>query len=147
MHAPARPGHSLLELSFVLLLLGVLLGAGLPPLRRAMAWAQARSARDAVALQAARARALAVARGGADLVLDLPHARAWIESSDTVLAPVVLGDERLLILSADGSPADTVRIGWDGLGVGRIASRTLRFRAGAAEARLTVSGYGRVRAW
>jgi len=147
MRESSRPGHTLLELSVVLLIVGILLGAGLPPLRRAYGWVQARSARDAAAMQAARARALAVARGGADLVVDLRHARVWIEASDTSLPAVPLGDERRLTIAADGTPADTARIGWDGLGIGRIASRTLRFRVGTAEARLTVSGYGRVRTW
>ena len=141
------PGYTLFELIIVLGLLGLLLGLAAPPVARALAWARVRTARDVVAMGTARARALAVARGGAELVLDLPRARAWIEAPDTATPPELVGDARWLRLSADGAGGDTVRIGYDDLGLGRMAGRTLRFRSGSAEARLTVSAYGRVRTW
>ncbi len=138
--------YSLAELTVALLLLTVLLGLALPPFRRALAFAEARSARDVVAGEAARARALAAARGGADVVLDVNARRVWIEAVDTSTAPRPLGDGRLRV-SADGTSADTIRLRYDGLGLGVLANRTLRFRAGPAEAGLTISSYGRVRSW
>ena len=141
-----RSGYSLLEITVVLLLLGVLLGLTVPPFQRALAYAEARSARDVVAGEAARARALAAARGGADVVLDVNRRRVWIEARDTATAPRPLGDGRLRVW-ADGVAADTIRLRYDALGLGVLASRTLRFRAGVAEAGLTISSYGRVRSW
>ena len=142
-----RPAYTLIELACTLMLIAVLLGLAAPPLGRALAWTRVRAARDVVAAEAARARSLAVARGGADLVLDLRHARAWLTAPDTVTPPVEVADQRVVRLSADGADGDTVRIAFDALGLGRVASRTLRFRAAAAEARLTLSSYGRVRLW
>ncbi len=144
---PADAGYTVVELIVVLALVGLLLGLAAPPVERALAWARVRGARDVVVMETARARALAVARGGAQLVLDLPRARAWIEAADTATPPESVGDERRLTLTAEGATGDTVRIAYDGLGLGRMAGRTLRFRSGSAEARLTISGYGRVRAW
>jgi hypothetical protein len=40
-----------------------------------------------------------------------------------------------------------VEIAFDALGLGRIASQTLRFRLESQEAGLTVSSFGRVRRW
>ncbi len=142
-----RPAYTIVELACALMLVAVLLGLAAPPLRRALAWTRVRAARDVVAAEATRARALAVARGGAELVLDLRHARAWLAASDTSTTPVPVADERLVRVLADGADGDTLRIGFDALGLGRIASRTLRFRAAGAEARLTFSAYGRVRSW
>ena len=145
MPASVRSAYSLLELCVTLLLLAVLLGLAAPPVRRALTRARVRSAREVVAMELARTRALAVAHGGAALVLDLPRARAWVESGGTTTPPVVVADDRLLRVSADGAAGDTIRIAFDALGLGHIASRTLRFRSGDLEARLTVSSYGRVR--
>lgn len=148
MIRPARrSGFSLVEMLTALVLAGVLLGLGAPPVRRALAWARVRSARDLVASQLARARSVAVMRGGADLVLDVRRGRAWIEAVDTSTPASAVADAEGVRISADGLAGDTVRIGYDGMGIGRLASRTLRFRAGAVEARMTISSYGRVRTW
>jgi Tfp pilus assembly protein FimT len=142
------PGaYSLVELVFVLMLLGLLAGLGAPPLRQALAGARARAARDIVSREVTRARALAVARGGAALLLDTRRPSVWIEAPDTVTAPRWLDVGDRLSVSADGAAADTVRIRFDRAGLGVVANRTLRFRAGNALAGLTVSSYGRVRAW
>ncbi len=144
---PPPKGYTLVELMVVLALLALLLALAAPPVTRALAWARVRAARDIVAMGTARARALAVARGGAALVLDLPRARAWLEAADTSTPPEPVGDERHVTVTVDGAAGDTVRIAYDALGLGRMAGRTLHFRSGPAEARLTISGYGRVRAW
>lgn len=140
-------GYSLVEVLFALALAGILLGLGVPPVRRALAWARVRSARDLVAAQLARARSLAVMRGGAELVLDLRAARAWVEMRDTATPASMVAEVGAVRIIADGALGDTVRIGYDAMGLGRLSSRTLRFRAGAVEARMTVSSYGRVRTW
>lgn len=140
-------GYTLLELVAALALTAFLLGLAVPPVRRALAWVRARAARDAVAMGTARARALAVARGGAELVLDLRRATVWLEARDTATPPEPIGDARFLAVSAEGAAGDTVRVAYDGMGLGRMAGRTLRFRAGGAEARLTISAAGRARTW
>ena len=50
-------------------------------------------------------------------------------------------------VSSPGFGGDTIVIRYDAIGLGRIANRTLRFERGRAVAGLTISAYGRVRAW
>lgn len=140
-------GHTLLELCVVLALLALLIGLAAPPVRRAIALARVHAARDLMWSQLARARALAVARGGAGLVLDAARAQAWIEAADTSTGVAALAEAGTVAITVDGAQIDRVRIEFDGLGLGRIASRTLRFRSGGVEAGLTLSSYGRVRVW
>ncbi len=147
MRKSTTRGYSLLELCVTLMLSALLIGIAAPPVRRALLCARVRSARDLVAAELAHARTLAVARGGAQLVLDLAGGRAWVECADTSTPPVRVASDPAVRLSADGNSGDTARIAFDGLGIGILASRTLRIRSAELEARLTVSGYGRVRAW
>ncbi len=41
----------------------------------------------------------------------------------------------------------SLRLRYDGLGIGRIANSTIRLQRGTAEAGLSISAYGRVRTW
>lgn len=142
-------GTTLLELALVLSILGVLLGISYPVLRRGADGIAARGARDALGMGVARARVVAVARGGAALVVDLPGARFWIESvaGDTVGVPVDLAVRYGVRLTTDGSGAERVALRFDGLGIGRVVNRTFHLRRGNAEAHLTLSAYGRPRTW
>jgi prepilin-type N-terminal cleavage/methylation domain-containing protein len=147
MRSPTRCGYSLVELCLVLALLALLAGMAGPPVRYALALVRVRAARDLVAGQLARTRSLALSRGGAGMVLDLSRAESWIEASDTATPVVAVADGRLVAIGVDGAAAGRVTIAYDALGLGRVASRTFRFRSGPAEARLTISSYGRVRSW
>ena len=138
------PGHTVLELAVALLILGVLLSL-VGPLQASLrdrfsVW----QARERTVGLVTRARAEALTWGGARLVVRESPAQLRVEAEDTVL--VVLGPEELagVALGVSGSGGSAI-LAWDGLGVGRIASRTLRFRRGEAEARLILSSYGRVR--
>lgn len=147
-HAPS-PGTTLIELVFALTLLAILCGLAYPPLQQGLDRYAVRSARDALASGVARARAVAVARSGADLVVDVAAARFWIEAApgDTVGAPVDLAARYRVRFTVDGAAADRVALHFDGLGLGRLANRTFRLRRGGAEANLTLSSFGRPRRW
>jgi len=141
-----RRGYSILELTLLLALAALLLG---------LAWPGARAARDAYAVRAARTetvdalartRALAIARGGAALSALADSALLHVvDAADSVHVRV---DLRPLGVELDGGAGvDSFRVVYDGLGLGRVASRSIRLTRGRAEARITVSAYGRVRAW
>jgi Tfp pilus assembly protein FimT len=144
-----RVGTTLLELALVLSILGVLFGLAYPTLRHGLDVVAVQGARDALGSGVARTRTAAVSRGGATLMLDLRDARFWVESTsgDTVGAPVDLAARYGARLDVDGAPADRVALRFDGLGIGRVTNRTFQLRRGRAIARLTLSAYGRPRAW
>ena len=141
-------GFTLIELATALVVLGILVGAAAVPFSRMLDRYAARAARDALAAGIAHARAAAIANGGADLVIDLRAARYDVRVPGAPpAAPVDLRAQYRVALSADGQPADSLVLRFDALGVGRMTSRTFRFRRGRAEAGLTVATYGRVRRW
>lgn len=143
------PGTTLIELLFTLGLLAVLAALAYSPLRRGMDQLAVRSARDALAAGVARARAAAILRGGAALVVDVAGARFWIEAADgdAVAPPVDLGRLYGVRLEVAGAAESPVRLGFDGRGLGRLANRTFSVRRGSAVAGLTLSTYGRPRPW
>jgi hypothetical protein len=144
-----RPGTTLLELAVVLSLLAILLGFAAPLGRRAMDGVAVRAGRDVLGAMAARARMGAAAHGGASLRITLPDGVVTVV--DGLGRPLAtgrdLGAEFGVRVVADGKATESVELRWDALGIGRAAARTLRVRRGDAEARLTVSLYGRVRSW
>lgn len=141
-----RSGHTLLEMSTVLALVALgapfLLSAG----RRMRDRAAVVSARERVAGLFAEARMAAMSRGGATVHLRTDGGAAWFEAGDTVRRRISLGTDPgvALVLPRGRSASD---LAYDALGIGRVASETLRFRRGSAESVLVVSGYGRVRRW
>lgn len=140
-------GYTLLEVLCALVIAGVLCALALPPAHRLMTVLATRAARDAAAGALFRARGIAPAHGGADLLIVPADGDLRVEA-DGVDAPVLrLAAEYGVTVVADGAPTDSIRLHFDALGIGRMASRTLRFRRGGAEARLTVSTFGRVRSW
>lgn len=143
------PGATLLEVALVLSILGALLGISYSPLRRGLDTIAVRGARDALGTGVARARMAAVARGGASLVVDLEGARFWVEAAagDTVGAPVDLAARYGVRLATEGAAAERVSLRFDALGIGRVTNRTFHLSRGRAEARLTLSAYGRPRPW
>lgn len=144
-----RLGATLLEAMLVVLLLGILFTGAAPPLARALDRAAVAGARNALAAALVRTRLVAVARGGAALRIVPDSARvAIVQGADLrPVAEVDLGAAWGVALEVDGQSSGPVLIVYDGYGIGRMANRVLRVRRGAAEARITVSAYGRPRPW
>ncbi len=142
-----RCGYTLVELVAVIAMLGIALGIAVPVIGRTLDGLRVRTARDQVVLELARTRMLARLHGGAVAVLDADMRAAWVESlaGDTIAAPVRVGVEHDVRMELDGER--TARIIYDRFGIGRLASRSIRLVRNDAEARLTISAYGRVRAW
>lgn len=142
---PRRAGITLLETAVTLMLLGMLLGMALPPLGRARDAFAVRAAADALAAELARTRAVAVARGGAALVVDCDAARTWIEDAASGRVGRATDLAAAYGVRIDGAGAERLVLRYDALGIGRMTSRTFRLRRGRADARIIVSAYGRVR--
>lgn len=101
------------------------------------------AAREATVGLFHRARLEAVARGGATLTLDAEPALLTLSHGGTVLAVEDLAGEHGVTLGLTRG-RETVTLVFDALGLGRVASQTLRFRRGEALRILVVSSYGRV---
>lgn len=139
-----REGFTLPELVVVVVLAGVLLGAAVPRAAATLDRIAAAAARDLTAGAIARTRAVAVARGGAALVVRRAAAVFWIEDAQGArMEEVDLARAYGITLDASGT-GEEIRVRYDALGIGRLASRTLRFRRGDAVATLVISSYGRV---
>lgn len=144
----ARSGLTLLELLLYLCILAVLFGLAAPAAGRALDRLAVVAARDALSASLARARAAAVARGGARLVVDTEAGRCWVQAGPGIVGtPLDLAREFRVRIVADGSAPNPVVLRFDALGIGRMTSRTFRLRRGSEEGRLTVSAYGRARRW
>ena len=139
-------GHSLVELAAVLTTVGVALLIIAPTIERVRDGLAVRGARDALAQALVHTRIHARMHGGAALHLDADAGSAVILSAtgDTLQPPLLLRAQYRTQLDVGGGAA---AIRYDPLGIGRLANRTLRVMRGDAMARLTVSAYGRVRAW
>lgn len=151
MHTPRsrRAGTTLVELLTVLALAGLLLGLAGPPIAAARDRVAAAAARDAVASALERARGVAIARGGARLLVGVspPRAHVVTAAGEAAAPPLDLDGDYGVRIITDGAAVPLLELRFDSYGIGRMTSRTVRFRRGAAEARLTVSAYGRARRW
>ena len=141
-----HPGTTLIELIVVMAVLAILLGVAVPSSAQWRDAAAVRAARDELASALARARATAVSRGGAALVLDPLAGRFWTVTDSGRAGETVSLEDRYGV-QVDPGGEEPVIFRYDGLGIGRLASRTVRIRRGTAEAGLTVSAYGRTRRW
>lgn len=144
---PRRSGYTLVELIAVLAAIGIAVAIAAPAMRRALDRHAVRAARDAVAMELARTRLLARAHGGAALVLDASNGISTVRGSggETLTDPLRLFDVYHARIDVGG--ADSAVVTYDRLGIGRMANRSIRLVRGDAEARLTISAYGRVRLW
>lgn len=140
-------GYTLVELLVVIAVLALLLSVALPPVRRWHDGVAVRAARDEVAAALAATRATAATAGGAALVLDPTGARFWIRLDGAPSGDPTDLRKRYGVLMDAGTGPNEVVLRYDGLGIGRIASRTIRLERGNATAGLTVSAYGRYRRW
>lgn len=137
---------TLTETCIALTLMGVVSILAVPGARHGMDVVKVRSAREVVFGIATRTRAAAIAQGGADLVVDAGAGTASVvNAAGTVIHTTSLTSYGVELIADGGSSRVTIR--YDARGIGRMASRTLRFRRGNVEAGLTVSAYGRVRRW
>lgn len=144
-----RRGYSLLELIIVLALLTIAIGLAYPGARAAADGWAVRAARDATASVLASTRAAAVAHRGAEVLVVQATGDVLTRNrrSDRPLPRLSVMRDWGVTLSSSGAGGDTVSIRYDALGIGRVASRTLRFERGASSAGITVSAYGRIRQW
>ena len=134
-----QQGTTLLEAVAVLVLLGVLTGLAGPPLTRLRDRAEAHAAREALIGRIVRARAAAVAAGGATLLVRPgPPRTQLVVAGDTLPADALGGSPGLGLRG--GRP---VELDFDGLGLGRFANATIRLEHGGASSTVVVSSYGR----
>jgi prepilin-type N-terminal cleavage/methylation domain-containing protein len=139
----SRSGFTLLELVTVVFLLGLALAEGLPAARNLKDRMAVVGAREAVVGVFHRARMEAVARGGARIVLVVspPGVELWSAGARRSALDLAEGFDVEMALSTGRERAE---IGFDPLGLGRVASQTLVFTRNGAEAGLVVSSFGRV---
>ena len=147
--AARRSGTTLPELLLLLSLLAIVGGMSVSVTARARDRIAAHAARDAVASAIGRARTLARTHGSARVQLDLGPGTLRVEApaGNAERPPTPLRAEFGVQITADGAGSEVVTLDFDALGLGRLANRTLRFRRNEAEARLTLSSYGRPRRW
>lgn len=136
-----RSGHTLLELATVLLLLGMAFSLLHPLARRSADRMAVTGARERVVGLLDRARAEARASGASDVEIRSEEGVVLLLRGESEVARVPVGEGGVRI--DPGSPRDTVVVSFDALGLGRVASRTLTFRKGEAEASLVLSSLGR----
>lgn len=142
--SPRRPGgHTLLEVATALLLLTVLLGIGVQGGRTLVDRSAVASAREALVGLVARARVEATAGGGSILHLRARPPGGWVEVAGDTLVHLSLAHRGAELELPGGG--ERWSLAFDPLGLGVVAAGTLSLRRGAAEARLVISGYGRVR--
>jgi len=136
-------GFTLLELATVLLLLGLFLTGLLPAARRQLDRTAVLGAREEVAGLFHRARFEAVCQGGATILLETDPATATLLAGGEIMTRVALDDRYRVSLSLSRGGLEA-ELRFDPLGLGRVASQTLRFERGDARAGLVISAYGRV---
>jgi prepilin-type N-terminal cleavage/methylation domain-containing protein len=139
-------GYTLIELLLVLVVLGVLLTLAAPSFGRWRDVVAVAGARDELAGRLAWTRIAAASHGGATLIVLLPDGRYRVEvGGGGVPFAGELG--RVYGVTLDAGGADSLELGFNSLGVGRMTGRTIRVVRGAAEAGLTVTPFGRYRRW
>lgn len=141
-HAARPPsGATLLELATVLLLLSMALSMAAPAAAGLRDRWAVRSAREALVSVLARARAEAPRWGGSRVTFDVPSSVVRLEAADSQLATLAL--DSLWTVRLDPG-RDIAPVAYGPLGLGQVASRTIRLVRGEATATLRISSYGRV---
>jgi len=124
--------------------MAILLLLGVPTARTGLDIVNVRAARETAFALATRTRSVALARGGAEIVFDSASRKAQVIASDGVIVETASFTDYDIELQGASPP---IVLRYDTHGIGRMASRTIRFARGDAEAGLTFSSYGRVRRW
>lgn len=141
-----RRGHTLLELSAVLALMAACVS---------IVFSFAQGSRDRWAVEAAREEVAGLIAEARTAALAWGGTVVHLSATDGEVAYTAGGVERRRIGLAENGPVELLLprgrpeadLRFDALGLGRVASQTLRFRRGGAETALVVSAYGRVRRW
>jgi len=137
-------GHTLIELTFVLLLLGVTASFMAGPMRRLRDRAAVEAAREALVGVFVEARGAAIEAGGASVRIVEATGLAEANAAGVTLRRVELASEFGVRLELGGTRPD-VDLRYDALGLGRMTSQTVVLRRSEATAQLVVSSYGRLR--
>jgi len=140
---PTRFGFTLVELVFVLTLMGIGVACLLPAARIQRDRLAVLGAREELAGLFHRTRAEAVARGGAILSLLAASSSASIVAEADTLVRSELQAIYGVTMALSGGRGEAGLV-FGPLGLGRVASQTIRLRRGTAEARLIVSSLGRI---
>ena len=143
------PGTTLPELLIALAVLSILVTLTAPRLAGALDGHAVRGARDGAAALFSRARALALARGTAEVRVDLDGGR-MVLASPAAAAPddsTAVGAILPVAVATESRTTGIVVLRFDALGIGRFANHTFVFSRGRSTARLTLSSYGRPRRW
>lgn len=137
-------GHTLVELLFVLTLMGATTASLAPTARRYRDRASVVAAREAMVGLLAEARSAAMEVGDAALVIDAAVDLASSTTPDSTLRTISFATDFEVGLELSGGRSD-VDLEFDALGLGRMTGQTIRFVRGGAASELVVSAYGRVR--
>lgn len=138
----ARGGWTLVELLVVLALAGVVLGLVVPLATGILdRWAVSAARDEAMALLR-RTRAVARMEGGAEVRISTAPPTVELVVRDTVRTCLCDLEARGIGLELSGR-SGPVTLRWNGLGLGVVSSRTLRFTRRASRAELVVSSRGR----
>lgn len=137
-------GHTLVELLFVLVLMGATAASLAPTARRYRDRAAVLAAREALVGVLSETRLAAMETGEATVrISSLPWtARATV--GDSTVRAVDFEGAYEVALTLNGGRTG-VELAFDALGLGRMAGQTIGLLRGEARAELVVSGYGRVR--
>jgi Tfp pilus assembly protein FimT len=136
-------GHTLIELLFVLLLAGLTVASLAPLGRRYRDRESVVAAREAVVGLLGEARLAAVERGAGSVRIAPNPWHAVALAGDSIVRAVPLEAAFGVDMSFAGT-SDSIEVGYDALGLGRVASQTLVFMRGNESARLVISSFGRV---
>jgi type II secretory pathway pseudopilin PulG len=139
MTTQPRSGTTLLELLLVLSLAAVLLGAGTAALTGVRDRLAAAGACQRFVASLSLARAAAQMHGGAVVVVDAALGE-W-QVTPAPYSPHAGSGRAAGVTIAMGAQDPVIR--FDAFGLGRMANRTVTFTRGRAQARLTLSIYGR----
>ena len=137
-------GTTLLETLAVVVLVTVIVGAGGPTVQGLVDRATVSVAREALVGLVAEARVVALARGGATVVIERRPPGASIVVDGRVERSLGEGLPSAIGLEL-GRGRDRLELSYDALGLGRVASATIRLRLRDKERTLVISSYGRVR--
>jgi len=137
-------GTTLLETLTVVVLVAMVVGAGGPTVQSLADRATVSMAREALVGLVAEARIVALARGGATVVIERRPPRASITVDGRVVRSLEEGVPTAIGLDL-GRGRDRLELSYDALGLGRVASATVRLRLRDTERTLVISSYGRVR--
>ncbi len=136
-------GFTLLEVCVVLGLMAIAFSVALPPARRLRDGLAVRGARESAAALILRAKGEALARGGASVWVGENPGTIRVEAGPDTLATLDVEAEFGVELELAGGSSEAW-LRFDGLGLGRVASRTLWFSKADVSAPLVISSFGRL---